>query len=284
MVYQEREFYLCSPEPGTPYLYDVYAAAVDKFLPCPHIERIRSDICSIELVIEGSGDLQVNDRHYELRPGDAFILHFNEHHSYQPHDPAGWRKPALTFRHGFISQALQQLSLDAVSKISISPMNLPFIVGLFRQIYMLLQYRPDGYYEEMTALITRLLVALAREVQLKNVEHSVPAPLSTAIRFAETHLHENVNVTEMARAANCSRTHLTRLFKKHIGTSTCKWLNETKMRYARLLLNETTKPIHVIGEEVGFVDPYQFSATFHRVVGMSPSQYRKKYRSQSFKE
>ncbi len=279
MEYMEREFYLCSPEPGAPYLYDVYAAAVDKFLPAPHVERQRSDICSIELVIEGSGELTVNDATYELRPGDAFILHFNEFHSYHPHYAEGWRKPALVFRRGFISQAFQQLGLDTISKISISPMNLPFIVGLFRQIYMLLQYRPDGYYEEMTALITRLLVALAREVSTRSVEHTVPAPLSTAIRFAETHLHENVNVTEMARAAKCSRTHLTRLFKKHMGTSTCKWLSETKMRYARLLLNETTKPIHIIGEEVGFVDPYQFSATFHRVVGMSPSQYRKKYRA-----
>jgi two-component system response regulator YesN len=43
---------------------------------------------------------------------------------------------------------------------------------------------------------------------------------------------------------------------------------------AAFLLRTSSQPVYMIGERVGYQDPYHFSVTFKRVVGQSPSEFR----------
>ena len=278
---KKRLFFFCFPENTGPSLYNLFAAGVDRWQIDPVIERSNSNICGLELMLEGNGHMVQDGVETELMPGDLFILHFGSNHSYWPGSSKGWRKLCLVFRpEGFMPQILQQLELQNVIKVPLSSVSLPFIVNIYRTIQHLLDLKSEGYYEEVTALITKLLMIISREAKGDRRNAPGSSVLLKALRYAETHLDHPISVTDLANAAGCSRMHITRLFRKHLGITTPDWLIQTKMRYARMLLRMTNQSIGEVGEAVGFVDPYQFSASFRRAVGLSPSKYRKQCRDQ----
>ena len=49
------------------------------------------------------------------------------------------------------------------------------------------------------------------------------------------------------------------------------------MDLAKSALSETTEPISQIAFRLGFSDAHNFSNAFHKITGLSPSEYRGSY-------
>jgi YesN/AraC family two-component response regulator len=47
------------------------------------------------------------------------------------------------------------------------------------------------------------------------------------------------------------------------------------MTRAATRLTETTSPIHLVGQAVGYDDAYYFSRLFKRIIGVTPRDYRR---------
>jgi AraC family transcriptional activator FtrA len=57
-----------------------------------------------------------------------------------------------------------------------------------------------------------------------------------------------------------------------------RWLINQRLAAARALLETGDAPIAQVGEAVGFADPATFRHHLARVVGTSPSAYRRTFR------
>ncbi len=68
-----------------------------------------------------------------------------------------------------------------------------------------------------------------------------------------------------------------KLFKKHTGMSPGNYIMQKRMDHAKKYLIENNKSIKEIAHEIGFSDAYSFSRQFHLSVGLSPSEFRRKY-------
>ncbi len=69
--------------------------------------------------------------------------------------------------------------------------------------------------------------------------------------------------------------YLNRLLKQNIGKSIHEYLCQCRIYKAMTLLTSTTFSIGEIAALSGFGDTQQFSKAFHRIVGYTPSQFRK---------
>lgn len=69
-----------------------------------------------------------------------------------------------------------------------------------------------------------------------------------------------------------------RKLKAVTGWSVNNLIREIRMREAVLLLRNSEKNISEVAYEVGFSDPLYFSKFFKKEIGISPNQYRKKFR------
>lgn len=84
-----------------------------------------------------------------------------------------------------------------------------------------------------------------------------------------------VNVANVAESLGCSRRHLERLFREHLGRSPKDEITFRQMAIARdLLLNSRMKVAAVAGE-AGFRSVERFYAMFRRIEGTSPGAYRR---------
>ena len=66
-----------------------------------------------------------------------------------------------------------------------------------------------------------------------------------------------------------------RSFKQSTGITPHRYVLTRRMEHAKQLLQEKTVPLVQVAHEVGFADQSQFTRVFHKIVGTTPSQYRK---------
>ncbi|PTY03873.1 hypothetical protein DB347_21755 [Opitutaceae bacterium EW11] len=82
-------------------------------------------------------------------------------------------------------------------------------------------------------------------------------------------------LSELATTAGLSVPHFSLLFRQQTGYAPIDFVIRQRIRAACRLLDTTPQSVTQIATEVGFSDPYYFSRAFRRVMGHSPSDYRR---------
>jgi AraC family transcriptional regulator len=88
-------------------------------------------------------------------------------------------------------------------------------------------------------------------------------------------LGDEFSLIRLAREAEMSEFHFSRLFKRTTGLTPSQYFTHLRMETARRLLRETNKSVIEIGLEVGYTSPSHFAQIFRREVGISPTEYRR---------
>jgi AraC family transcriptional regulator of arabinose operon len=100
--------------------------------------------------------------------------------------------------------------------------------------------------------------------------------LLRVIDHVDAHLAEPLDVARLAAVVHLSASHLTRLFRDHLGTTPQRYVERQRMIRAQQLLDLTARPVAAVAREVGWADPLYFSQRFARFTGRSPTAYRRR--------
>lgn len=82
----------------------------------------------------------------------------------------------------------------------------------------------------------------------------------------------NVTIAELAGACGISTEHFSRRFRRHAGTSAKTYQLQSRMRFARQLLQHEGLNVKEVAGRLGYSDAYVFSRQFKKVWGVSPSK------------
>lgn len=97
------------------------------------------------------------------------------------------------------------------------------------------------------------------------------------VGFIASHYQEpEVSVGAIAGNLGISEGHLSHLFKKETGETILGYLTRYRIHRAMALLKDCRLKIYEVAEQVGYRDIAYFSATFKKLVGVSPSEYQNK--------
>ena len=78
----------------------------------------------------------------------------------------------------------------------------------------------------------------------------------------------------IAQHLGLSEGHLSHLFKKETDYTLNNYLTRYRVHRAMELLRDCRARVYEVAEQVGYKDVAYFSATFKKLVGMSPSEYQ----------
>lgn len=92
--------------------------------------------------------------------------------------------------------------------------------------------------------------------------------------YVDFHYMEPLSLTSLAQQYFVSNTHLSALFKKEVNMNLKEYIQDIRLRQARIQLNTTRLPIQEIAANCGFLDVNYFTRVFRKVHGMSPREYR----------
>ncbi|MBD8548888.1 GlxA family transcriptional regulator [Sphingomonas sp. CFBP 8760] len=102
-----------------------------------------------------------------------------------------------------------------------------------------------------------------------------------AISKSQHFLHDTegkiIEVSTLAAKAGLEDRTFLRRFQKATGHTTTEYWQRLRIFNAKAKLRDTGLSIDQVGWEVGYTDPSAFRKVFHRIVGLSPSDYRRRF-------
>jgi AraC-like DNA-binding protein len=245
-------------------------------------------------VVKGAARIRTPAETFDLRPGYLCLVDPGVEHTELPADDSRpytvfWCEIVRTavflchssYRPSSGWRAEEGLSLTGRTHLQ----NVAFAIGseLSAKDYGWEQ-SAQGLLGYLSSLIIRRLrrrmtrQAPASESPAISQDPRVNRILAAAVEFCQANFHRRIRLGEVGAAAGYSRSHVSHLFRAHLGRSVSDYVSELRVNAARELLENTDLPIARIAGAVGYEDPAHFARAFRRAHNLSPRWYRKQAR------
>jgi transcriptional regulator GlxA family with amidase domain len=109
--------------------------------------------------------------------------------------------------------------------------------------------------------------------------HPVSANRMKQQRGRCQNLDKDLLVENLALHAAMSRRNFTRIFTAELGTSPAHYIEQLRVEAARHLLEDSWKNLEEIASACGFSSAEVMRRAFLRLIGITPSEYRERFRS-----
>ncbi len=129
---------------------------------------------------------------------------------------------------------------------------------------------------DIASFITDYFVQVGRWIR-ESREFAVPKMFEDARSWIRDHLREEASLNGLAEYLHLSPKYVSSRFKQVTGESFAEFLNRVRFERARELLLDPEQKVSEIAEAVGYSDTNYFSIAFKKNVGLTPSEFRKRY-------
>lgn len=107
--------------------------------------------------------------------------------------------------------------------------------------------------------------------------HHGDAAILKVQHWLQSHASNMPSIKEMAQLSGLEERTFLRRFHKAAGLKPTDYCQRLRVGKAREMLEFTNKTIEQIAWAIGYENPGSFGKVFHRVVGLSPGEYRRRF-------
>ncbi len=232
----------------------------------------------IHAVIRGKGIYRTETEEYTLQAGDVFLVYPNTTVSYTADEADPWEYCWVGFNG---SDALRMLETAGFRPDAPVLWDLPYAAELQETIMEI--YRSRGstlaHSVEMTGRLYVMLSLFLRNPPVPAEEADLMAAYTRqAMDYIHCHYSYPLLVEDIAAHIGISRSHLYRAFCTVTGKRPKIYLTEYRIQQACALLGRKDLSIAAIAQSVGYEDGLYFSKVFHKVKGVTPTEYAARVR------
>ncbi len=227
--------------------------------------------CILQCTLSGEGELEIDGEVYSLRRGDTFIVDIPNDHCYRlPLTSQEWEIIYLEFSKESLPLFKKLYQMEG-HYFHTNPKLLKLVTQLYK---MAIDDKLEDIYQNSRyayELLMNLMSHFSKEIEQKTFSFYV----DRGKKFIEENYSQLIGMEEIADYVQLSKFHLTREFKKEIGTTPGNYLTQVRMRKAiELLIFSQHLTIEEIAIQVGYNNGNYFSKVFKREIGVSPKGYR----------
>jgi len=231
----------------------------------------------IYLVKNGQAELVIKDNKIKMKPGFLYLIPPYQLISHSCDDELSFM---WTHFQASIDTGLDLFMLYGHT-CEIDCSNLPNITKDFSELVEKSSDTSNSSYLERNRLLLNLLHPFMRVFdnsprQKSNLRHQ---SLLSSLSVMNRNIAEPPSLKSLAEAANISPEHFSRKFKNAFNVSPKRYMLHKRIAFAKQRLLSEHKSIEEVAEQSGFCDIFHFSRTFKKETGLSPSQFRKTYRT-----
>ena len=132
------------------------------------------------------------------------------------------------------------------------------------------QFKAIDPHDQMKFMLPTL------EIEKQAVNDPKKAEISKAITYINKNFTSDLTIKDVADHVYLSPFHFSRVFKKEIQVPFNTYLNQRRVKQAKILLTHSDLSVNAISKEIGFSQTSYFCKIFRSFVGTTPARYRKK--------
>lgn len=229
-------------------------------------------------VVSGRGLFQIENEQYPVTPQQLIIVNPNVIHtevSYQssPLEYIVLGIEGLEFTPDTREENRYQI-LDYRDNGS--------ILTCLRNILIETENALPGFETICRAYMEILIVRLMRDTSFHLTSDPLPSSSSQCAavrRYIDSHFKEQLTLEHLAEIAHINKYYLAHSFKEEFGISPISYQLNRRIEESCYLLQQTNMSLSEIAQILGFSSSSYFSQLFRKAKNISPSDYRKKSRT-----
>lgn len=236
--------------------------------------------------LNGDADINIEGNIYKLPIKQVMVVESRQVHStYAYHSPSMFLCIHLCKKH--MQQYMPDIELYRISckPAELTEETLPFYLEICKllenltRIYML---DADAFQLEAEGIILQVLAHLVRHFSTNEAPKLNASDMLTKerirqiITYVEQHFRETISLSDIAEELGLGNEYFCRFFKKNMGISFLKYLNEIRLKHVYQDLITTDEPISEIMEANGITNQKLFNSSFKALYGCTPSAIRKR--------
>jgi AraC family transcriptional regulator len=131
------------------------------------------------------------------------------------------------------------------------------------------------------ALTVGMLVRVSRRASVERAPKRPPSWLDRVTEMLHEEFRAPPSLSRLAAEAGVTPTHLCHAFRAHVGTTIGRYVRAARASWAADQLRSTDQPLSAIATAAGYADQSHFIRECRRMLGASPSAYRRSTRNTS---
>ena len=137
-------------------------------------------------------------------------------------------------------------------------------------------FSPENDVLTLTNRFKRIFSALRESISSHRMSAAHNIIESAKEYISVNYTNPKLSVEMLCEYLHISQSYFSTIFKQQTKQSYVGYLTETRIQKSKELLDRTNEKTYEIAKSVGYDDPNYFSYVFKKIVGCSPSQYRKR--------
>lgn len=102
---------------------------------------------------------------------------------------------------------------------------------------------------------------------------------SPSVAYIKEHFYQPLTIQQLADLEHFNPTYYVEWFKQQYGKSPMAYIRELRLAMAQELLTNTGYTLLQIAQQIGYANQETLTRLFRKEIGITPGEYRKKYRS-----
>jgi AraC-like DNA-binding protein len=263
-----------------PLIKSLYVTDIGFFPSAQYHYRERPEGCDSTIFIycvDGEGWAIIeNNKKIIIPPNTLLVLPRDTPHSYGAAETNPWSIYWFHLQGDAVRQFVESFTMTD-STLYVPATQAINILQLFNQCYDTLLYKGYSFkhYLYVSQVMRYLLGTMVLLQGADRQDERKRAYIERVIQYMFERIQFSVTLDELAQHINLSKPHFIHLFKQVTGYSPIDYYMRLKIQRACQYLDLTDQSVKEVSKSVGIQDPYYFSRVFHKIVGQSPTNYRK---------
>jgi len=239
---------------------------------------------------KGNGVLILDEKKYDILAGDGFFVPAHVPHEYYPKDSI-WDIRWMIPRGNGLPQLYEKFELKG------GVYHLRNLTGLEIQMN---EMREELLHDELlgnyyaSAHVQEFIMEFIKQTGILNQKkknhsfqgtNTIPKNniyqkhMNVLADYVDHHFMNPICETELCQLLNLTPQHLSRITRACCGMTPIEYVNHIRIDKARSYLSFTNLNACVIAKHCGFENNNYFWRTFKKRTGMTPGEYRKRYKN-----
>ena len=150
---------------------------------------------------------------------------------------------------------------------------------LYNQMIQELQLKRANYEELLRILLRHALLMINRYIQEgHNAGSDVLNEVERAVHYFNDNYNKSISIEQYAEEHIISKNWFIHCFKEVMKVTPMQYIVQLRIGVAKNYLEKSNKNITEIADSVGYDNPLYFSRLFTKYTGMSPKEYRNRFK------